>query len=330
MPISRRKFLASSLGAIALGVLPLPRTSSDHLGIGVIGVGQQGRKLLRAVLAAQATHHIALRGVADRSRETLERAVGDGLGVPTRTDYRTLLAQPDIDAVIIATPDESHAPIALDALRAGKDVLVELPMTLTVDEADTLRRVVKSTDRILQVGHHDYSGYESALQVGTVRRIDIAIHLPEIAVPADSAYERSIGVAAQALARYIAIAHRMMNVQYPISVVAHGSNYRQPGRRDNPDTFQALFDYAEGFMLSVSVSLGIQAEDTFVVRGTDGTQAIPLSTAGIDQSLVIWLDCIRRRETPPASVDVGYQHMVALTLAADAYWTGQRQFFRGA
>ena len=67
-------------------------------------------------------------------------------------DYRELLNQPDIDAVVIATPDHWHGKMALDAMDAGKDVYLEKPMVHTNEEARLLVDKVKETKRILQVG----------------------------------------------------------------------------------------------------------------------------------------------------------------------------------
>jgi predicted dehydrogenase len=65
---------------------------------------------------------------------------------------------PDLDAVVIATPDHWHAPIAIDALNAGKDVYVEKPLTLRMEEGPTIIRAARLNDRICQVGAQQRSG----------------------------------------------------------------------------------------------------------------------------------------------------------------------------
>ncbi|MBN2291916.1 MAG: Gfo/Idh/MocA family oxidoreductase, partial [Pirellulales bacterium] len=67
-------------------------------------------------------------------------------------DYRKVLDRKDIDAVFIATPDHWHTKIAVEAMRAGKDVFCQKPLTLTIDEGKLLRNVVKETGRVFQVG----------------------------------------------------------------------------------------------------------------------------------------------------------------------------------
>ena len=67
-------------------------------------------------------------------------------------DYREVLDRKDIEAVIIGTPDHWHAQIAIDAMRAGKDVYCEKPLTLTIEEGQQICRVAKQTGAVFQVG----------------------------------------------------------------------------------------------------------------------------------------------------------------------------------
>ena len=76
-------------------------------------------------------------------------------------DYRTLLADKSIDAVVIATPDHWHKAMTLDALAAGKDVYLEKPMTLTIDEGPEMYAAAEKAGRILQIGSN---GMSSKLQ----------------------------------------------------------------------------------------------------------------------------------------------------------------------
>ena len=67
-------------------------------------------------------------------------------------DYRKLLDRKDIDCVTISTPDHWHTRIAVAALRAGKDIYCQKPMTLTIDEGKLICKVAKETGRVFQVG----------------------------------------------------------------------------------------------------------------------------------------------------------------------------------
>ena len=74
-------------------------------------------------------------------------------------DYRKVLDRKDIDAVIIGTPDHWHTKICIDALRAGKDIYCEKPLTLTIDEGKRLGQVAKETNRVVQVGTQQRSDH---------------------------------------------------------------------------------------------------------------------------------------------------------------------------
>ena len=113
----------------------------------VIGVGYLGRFHAQkyALLA-----NSRLIGVADPS-EAARAAVGAELGVPALADYREFLGR--VDAVSIVTPTPHHFTAAKEFLQAGAHVLVEKPMTTTVEEGETLVEVARRAGRILQVGH---------------------------------------------------------------------------------------------------------------------------------------------------------------------------------
>jgi predicted dehydrogenase len=84
-------------------------------------------------------------------------------------DYRGLLDRKDVDVVMIGSPDHWHVKMAIDACRAGKDVYVEKPVSLTINEGKTLRQVVKETGRVIQVGSWQRSDARFRLAVEMVR-----------------------------------------------------------------------------------------------------------------------------------------------------------------
>jgi predicted dehydrogenase len=98
-------------------------------------------------------------------------------------DYRALLDRKDVDVVTIGTPDHWHTKMVVDACRAGKDVYVEKPLTLTVDEGKLMCRVVKETGRVVQVGSWQRSDHRFRLacemvqqgRIGQLQRVDVVL-----------------------------------------------------------------------------------------------------------------------------------------------------------
>jgi len=121
----------------------------SKMNIGVIGTGSIAALHLQAY-AANADAQLA--AVADLN-EARARTTAEQYGIDkVFTDYRELLADPQIDAVSICTWNDTHAEISIAALRAGKHVLVEKPLSRTVEEAERIRDAVRETGNILQVG----------------------------------------------------------------------------------------------------------------------------------------------------------------------------------
>ncbi|MBI5382980.1 MAG: Gfo/Idh/MocA family oxidoreductase [Opitutae bacterium] len=122
--------------------------------------------------------------------------------------FEEVLARPDIDAVFVCTPDHWHAPISCAAMRAGKDVYCEKPLTLTVREGRTLVRTARQYGRVLQTGTQQRSEatFRRAAEIvrngllGEIKRIRTRLgefplppELPEQPVPADFDYDRWLG-----------------------------------------------------------------------------------------------------------------------------------------
>ena len=157
--LKRREFVKRSLTAAGAGVVLTNRNvharvlgASDRVAVGIIGVGGRGSDLMRWVMEiAKAKDSAQIVAVSDVYRKRL-RLAQEAANCQGHLDYRELIARKDIDAVIIATPDHWHAPIAIEALKAGKDVYLEKPMTHTAEEARQVYETVQKTGRVLQVG----------------------------------------------------------------------------------------------------------------------------------------------------------------------------------
>lgn len=140
---SRRTFLAAAVASRVLG-------ANDRLRLGVIGTGGRGQYLMREVNNLADVDYVAVCDVYDARRDQAEKITGRA--VKKYGDHRQLLQHKDIDAVIIATPDHWHSAIAVDALRAGKDVYVEKPMVHNPEDGQAIVKAVRETGRVLQVG----------------------------------------------------------------------------------------------------------------------------------------------------------------------------------
>ncbi|MEK5161867.1 Gfo/Idh/MocA family oxidoreductase [Paenibacillus sp. FSL R5-0527] len=122
----------------------------SELKIGLIGAGSISESHL---LAYQANPKAALWAICDLN-ESRARAMARKYNIPhVYTDYRDLLANPDVQAVSICTWNNSHAEISIAALEAGKNVLCEKPLCITVDEALQVQAAVERTGKLLQVGY---------------------------------------------------------------------------------------------------------------------------------------------------------------------------------
>ncbi|HIQ23374.1 MAG TPA: Gfo/Idh/MocA family oxidoreductase [Planctomycetes bacterium] len=177
MPVHRRRFLALSAGSLAAGLFgphvvsgdtasgaPV-RSKNDRPGIGAIGMRYQG-----TVITLKAQAHGDVVAIADVDRHVREQARASFGSTPKIfEDYRALLDRKDVDVVMIGAPDHWHAKMVIDACRAGKDVYVEKPLTLTVDEGKVIRRVAQETGRVIQVGSWQRSDARYRLAVEMVR-----------------------------------------------------------------------------------------------------------------------------------------------------------------
>src|SRR5262245_46553914 len=103
--------------------------------VAVIGAGCWGPKLIRNFVACPTTQ---LAAVCDKDQARLAKVLAGYPGVEGIASFDDLLARDDVDAIAIATPVGTHAPLGLDALKAGKHLLVEKPLTASVRDAEAM------------------------------------------------------------------------------------------------------------------------------------------------------------------------------------------------
>src|SRR5262249_29118420 len=126
--------------------------ANERVRLGFIGVGNRGDQLLDAFMPHQDAEVAALCDVYEPYLQAALKKVGGK--AKTYSDYRKLLEQKDLDAVVIATPDHRHALQCVAACRADKDVYVEKPLSLTIGEGRRMVEVARQTKRVVQVGLH--------------------------------------------------------------------------------------------------------------------------------------------------------------------------------
>jgi predicted dehydrogenase len=160
---SRREFMASSAGAIvaanavALGdarveaaTTPSAVAPSDRVRFGIVGVGMQGSGLLASAIRLAGVECVAACDLYDGRHALAKEIVGGSLRTTRR--YQELLADPGIDCLIAAVPDHWHKRLVVEAVRAGKDVYVEKPMSHSAADGIEMVAAARETGRIVQVG----------------------------------------------------------------------------------------------------------------------------------------------------------------------------------
>ena len=182
MKVSRRSFLASATAMSVPFILPshvwgAPAKPNNLLTMGFIGMGKQNGGLLYNFLRRK-TRVLAVCEVDRTRREAAAKKVNDYYekksggsagGCAAYNDFRELIARDDIDAVCIATPDHWHTIPVLAALRSGKDVYCEKPLTYNIHEAVEVMKAVEANGRVLQTGSMQRSSSEFRIACELVR-----------------------------------------------------------------------------------------------------------------------------------------------------------------
>jgi predicted dehydrogenase len=175
---SRRGFIAQSaatlvapsiIASTALGASNR-LAASERITLGFIGMGTMNRGHLGHFLGRPDAQVVAVCDVDKTRRESAQAMVekkyadaiksGDFKACAGYNDFHELLARPDIDAVVIATPDHWHAIPVIEACKAGKDIYCEKPLTLNIHEAKTLFDCVRKHNRVFQTGSQQRSEFD--------------------------------------------------------------------------------------------------------------------------------------------------------------------------
>lgn len=204
--VSRRRFLRTAAGAAAVTGFPTIVPSSvfgqmapsERINVGAIGVGRISRGHdLPGIFKYDGARVIAVCDLdanrAELGRQLVAETYTKKLGKPYDAvkvyhEYHELLANKDIDAVVISTPDHQHAIVAATAVRAGKDVYLQKPASLTIAEGRYLSNAVQASGRIVQIGsqQRSWKQFHRACELVRNGRIGEVKHV-EIGLPGDPA-----------------------------------------------------------------------------------------------------------------------------------------------
>jgi predicted dehydrogenase len=157
MTMPRRDFVRTVSAATAATAFSYSRIlgANERVQLGVVGCGSRGVEDLNNFVKLGSVDVKALCDVYGARMEKVKETARDA---KTFKDYRRLLERKDLDAVLIAVPDHWHAAITIDALNAGKDVYVEKPLTLKIEEGPAIVKAARVNNRICQVGMQQRSG----------------------------------------------------------------------------------------------------------------------------------------------------------------------------
>lgn len=400
---SRRDFLKTAgATAISMSALSYARVAgaNDRLRIGVIGCGSRGRDahMTGANVHAKA-ENVEIVAVCDPWRIAREKAAAMckewyGLDAEQYVSYQDLLASPNVDAVMIASPDHVHTTHLEAAANAKKDIYVEKPMAKDLEHLKSAVDAVKANGVVVQVGTQlrsmgSMTGcrdlYKTGM-LGKVGRIEqcrnghrpywYSYMKPDVKEedldwkefvsgvsdrPFDPIFysgwyghrEFSDGPVPGLASHFIDLVHYITGAQFPTSAVCLGGTYtwNDENKFTAPDHVHALWTYPEGFMVSYSTNFGNGSGNSFRFFGDQAVldcvewSAPFVTTEGVGQPdgrlkektdvtpvdtpdhVLNWIQCIRSRGTPNASIDAGYQHSIASLLAVRAFDTGKRQVY---
>jgi predicted dehydrogenase len=377
--VTRRAFTGACLTAASAS---RSVGANDRIRLGIVGTGGRGRYLINEANRAGGIEWAAVCDAWDVRQQEGAKTAGKP-DVDKYQDYRRLLDRKDIDGVIVATWDNNHARVAIDACRAGKDVYVEKPMTSRPEQGAPLVKAVRETKRIVQVGvqqrstphfaeakerfvdsgrlgpvhmvrtiWNNNSGYLNKPPAGMETKpagLDWNACLGSLPkIPWDpkryfnrfSYLDLNCGQTGGLFVHMIDVVQWYLGLTRPLSAVAIGGIYQFPDGRDTPDNVNLILDYPQKVNVSFEASLTerVPYENTDIVFIGDGgtlhifrygyrfkpageknpkSQIVAPGTR--DAHMGNWLECMRSRKEPNATVEQGHFSAMACHIGNIAY-----------
>jgi predicted dehydrogenase len=175
--MNRRNFVQVTAASMSAASYMRVMGANEKVNLGLIGAGGRGKGVMGTF---QKTEQVNVTAICDIYAARVDEGLSRAPGAKGFREHRKLLESKDVDAVLIATPDHWHTGTAIDALNAGKDVYVEKPLTLTIEEGPRIVRAARVNNRICQVGMQQRSGQhylqakEAYMKTGKLGQITLA------------------------------------------------------------------------------------------------------------------------------------------------------------
>ena len=318
--------------------------------LAVVGTGYWGKNHVRALKELMNDGRVEALSICDAD-ETRAKEMASNFDLPYTTDYKKLIRS-DVDGVVIATPSDIHFMLAKEFLEAGKDVLVEKPMTLSSGKAGELIRIAEKERRILMVGH--IFRYHSAVNE-IKKRIErgdfgklyyIMSNRYSLRMP-----RKDMGVLFALAIHEVDLFCYLLSKEYPEGIMATMSNYI--GRTEEIAQITSYFDnnvkgYAfeswlspngkrrelivVGSKMSVSVDYlkpnEIKVFDITISSegmSTEGSYPVPIEyKEPLKEELENFIDCIKTRDKPVADMYAGKRAVEMIETAIKSAREGKK------
>jgi len=367
--MNRREFLKTpAIAGMTAASASRVMGANDRIRLGIIGTGGRGSYLMREANKCGGIEWVAVCDAWDARRDEAQQLAGSA--VEKCADYRALLDRKDIDGVIVATWDNTHSRISIDACKAGKDVYVEKPMTSRPEQGPPLVHAVREYGRVLQTGvqqrstPHFAEAKERFVDSGLIGEVHMVRtiwncndgylmkppagmeekppgldweaclgSLPKI--PWDpkryfnhfSYMDLCCGQTGGLFVHMIDVVQWYLGITRCNSVVAGGGVYQYDDGRDTPDNVNLICEYpgklVVTFEASITDSVPVESADIvfigsggrlqifrgryrFLPKGTRNPAEATIAKGVPDQHMKNWLDAIRSRKDPNATVEQGH------------------------
>ncbi len=302
---TRRTFIKTAAAVTAASQARI-LGANDRIRVAGIGTGGRGQYLLGIVSKTPGAEIVALCDVYEPHRAQARK--NSAPNAREVVDYREILDDKTVDAVVIAAPNHWHVPMTVDAVGAGKDVYCEKPVTHTIEEGDGLEKAVDQSGRIVQVGMQQrswphFAEAKSLVEAGELGQVTYIRtywyqnHLPFgngpfSADPAKLDWKRWLGNAparpfeairfehwrwfwdygegalTDLFSHWVDVVHWIMGSDTPSVATALGSKWALP-LRECPDTMSAAFEYPAKFLVGYDGSLiGYREGGGMIFHGT--------------------------------------------------------------